>query len=73
MKQTKLSEIKRMRKEVETDYVMMDVALAATGFTREQMLEWCQERNIRHLKRSNRWLVHKHDLASALQENASKS
>lgn len=72
MKQTRLSEIKRMRKEIEADYVMLDVALASTGFTREQMLEWCQAHNIRHLKRSNRWLVHKLDLASALQENAPK-
>lgn len=71
MKQTSYRQVKQIGEQVNADYITLEEATLATGFTKAHLLTWCQERNIRHSKRKNRWLVHKADLVAALLQDRS--
>lgn len=71
MKQTDRRDIKLVGEKVDADYVTLEVALLSTGFSKERLLKWCEERNIPYLKRHNHWMIHKLDLTAALQQDLS--
>lgn len=69
MKETSRREIRAMSEQTLADYLPLAEAAAAKGMSKERFLKWCQERNIRHIKRSNRWWIHKLDLVTAIQQD----
>lgn len=65
------SEIKQVRRQAWEDmhaaYITMKVAKVATGLSEKKLLDWCEQNNVRHIKRRDIWLFHQKDLLSALK------
>ena len=71
MKQTSYRQIKQIGETVTAEYLTLEEAAFSTGFPKERLLKWCQEHNIGHIKRKNRWLVNKKDLVAAMSQDLS--
>lgn len=51
-----------------SDYVTMEAARQATGFSDTKVLTWAEQHNVKHYKYQNRWYFLRADLLRALQE-----
>jgi hypothetical protein len=71
MKDTSPRDIKSVRASVEAGYIILDEAATIKGCSKAAMLKWCAAHNVHHSKRHNRWLVHKKELAAAMQQELS--
>ena len=63
-KQIRDSEIERLTK----DYITMDVAIQATGYSDKKLLSWADQHGIDHYKYNNRWYFRKSDFLRAIQQ-----
>ena len=71
MKDTTRQEIRNVGRSVEEGYISLVEAAAAKGCSKPAMLKWCEAHEVRHFKHHDRWLVHKQELAVALQRDLS--
>ncbi|MBI1294132.1 hypothetical protein GC175_04130 [bacterium] len=48
------------------EYITMEEARLATGYSAKKLLDWCLEMNVRHMKYVNKWHFHRADLLDAI-------